>query len=212
MDKRKSKRRSRNKNLNVPNTLTAVRLVLVVPFVLYFMNEQYFKAIVVLGVSGLTDILDGMIARRFHQFTELGQMLDPLADKLTQLAMAICLAFKQPILIPLLAIFVLKESLMVSAAIFLISKNKKKPSGSEWYGKTATTLFYISFAIIVALKAFWNFESFPLSVCLLSGTAAFMIYAFVKYSQTYFSILRSDDPKYKIDIKEVMDKKESRGK
>ena len=204
------KRKSRNKNLNIPNALTALRLVLVVPFVIYFMNEEYLKAIVVLGVSGLTDIFDGMIARRFHQFTELGQMLDPLSDKLTQLAMAISLAIKQPILIPLLAIFVLKESLMVSAAIFLISKNKKKPSGSEWYGKAATILFYISFGIIVALKAIWNFESFPLSVFLLSVTAALMIYAFVKYSRTYFSILHSDDPKYKIDIGEVMDKKEKR--
>ena len=206
------KRNSRNKNLNIPNTLTAVRLILVIPFAVYFMNEQYLKAIVVLGVSGLTDILDGMIARRFNQFTELGQMLDPLSDKLTQLAMAICLALKQPILIPLLAIFVLKEILMLSAAIFLIGKNKKKPSGSEWYGKTATTLFYISFAVIVALKAVWNFESLPLSAFLLSATAAFMIYAFVKYARTYFSILHSDDPKYKLDIKEVMDKKESRRK
>lgn len=204
------KRNSRNKNLNIPNTLTAVRLVLVIPFVIYFMNEQYLKAILVLGVSGLTDILDGTIARRFHQFTELGQMLDPLSDKLTQLAMAICLAFKQPILIPLLAIFVLKETAMLSAAIFLISKNKKKPSGSKWYGKTATALFYLSFAVIVALKAVWNFESFPLSVFLLSATAGFMIYAFVKYSQTYFAIMNSDDPKYKLDIKKVMDKKESR--
>lgn len=206
------KRNSRNKNLNIPNTLTAIRLVLVVPFIVYFMNEQYLKVVVVLGISGLTDVLDGMIARRLHQFTELGQMLDPLADKLTQVAMAVCLALKQPILVPLLAIFVLKEILMLSAAIFLISKNKKKPSGSEWYGKTATTLFYISFAIIVALKAVWNFESFPLSVFLLSATAAFMIYAFVKYAQTYFSILHSDDPKYRLDIKEVMDKKENRQK
>ncbi len=203
-------KKSRNKNLNIPNTLTAVRLVLVIPFIIYFMNEQYLKAIVVLGVSGLTDIFDGMIARRFHQFTELGQMLDPLSDKLTQLAMAICLSVKQPILIPLLAIFVLKETLMLSAAIFLISKNKKKPSGSEWYGKTATTLFYISFAVIVALKAIWNYESFPLSVFLLSAAAGFMIYAFVKYAQTYFAIRHSDDPKYKLDIDEVMDKKESR--
>ena len=205
-----NKKTGRNKNLNIPNTLTMVRLVLVIPFVLYFMHDQYVKAIVILSISGLTDILDGMIARHFDQFTELGQMLDPLSDKLTQLAMAICLAFKQPIFIPLLGIFVLKEISMLAAAIFLIGKNKKKPSGSKWYGKTATTLFYISFAVIVALKALWNIENFTLSACLLIATAGFMIYAFVKYAQTYFSILRSDDPQYKLDINKVMDKKGSR--
>lgn len=198
----------RNKNINVPNTLTVLRILLIIPFVLYFVRDQVFQAAVVLAVSGLTDMLDGMIARRFHQFTELGQMLDPLADKMTQGAVAICLAVEQPVLIPLLAIFVVKEALMVAAAIFLIRKNKK-PGGSEWYGKTATVLFYISFTVIVALRGIWGIESLPVTVALLSVTAAFMIYAFVKYAKIFFTIVHSDDPKYRIDIQEVIDKKKN---
>jgi cardiolipin synthase (CMP-forming) len=91
---------SRNKNFNVPNILTIVRILLIVPFVIYYTGDQILKAAAVLLLSGLTDMLDGMIARRYHQITELGQMLDPLSDKLTQGAVAICLAVKQPILIP----------------------------------------------------------------------------------------------------------------
>lgn len=198
----------RNKNFNVPNALTVLRILLIIPFVLYFIRDKVIQAAVILAVSGLTDMLDGMIARRFHQFTELGQMLDPLSDKMTQGAVAICLAVKQPVLIPLLAIFVVKEALMVAAAIFLIRKNKK-PGGSEWYGKTATVLFYISFTVIVALKGIWGIESLPVTITLLSITAAFMIFAFVKYAKIFFTIIRSDDPQYRMDIKEVIDKKKN---
>ncbi len=198
----------KNKNFNIPNTLTIVRLVLIIPFVLYFNSARFLEAGIVLLLSGLTDLLDGVIARRFHQSTELGQMLDPLADKLTQASIAICLAVEEPKLLPLLAIFIVKEALMVTGAILLIGKNKKKPSGSKWYGKTATVLFYISFGIIVLMQIL-HAEDLRVSVALLSVTAGFMIYAFIRYAKTYFDILRSDDPKYRIDIQEIMDKKKN---
>lgn len=195
-----------NKNINIPNTLSVLRIILIVPFVIYFMNDQILQAAVVLVVSGLSDMFDGMIARRFNQFTELGQMLDPLSDKMTQGAVAVCLAIKQPILIPLLAIFILKEILMVGAACLLIRKSKR-PGGSKWYGKVATTLFYISFTIIVALKGIWGIENLMVTITLLSITAAFMIYAFVQYAKVFNAILHSSDPQYAMDMKEVMDKK-----
>lgn len=198
-----------NKNLNVPNTLTVIRFFLIIPFVYYFMRDDYLSAFIVLAASGITDMLDGMIARKFHQFTELGQMLDPLFDKMTQAAVAICFAIKEPILVPLLAIFVGKEVLMVAGAIKLIGKNKKKPSGSHWYGKVATVLFYVSFGIIVGLKWIWGYESLPLEIVLLSVTAAAMIYAFVRYAKIYREILNSNDPQYSLDIREVMDQKKA---
>lgn len=202
--------RNKNKNLNIPNTLTVIRFFLIIPFVYYFLNNHYIKAVVILAASGITDMLDGLIARKFNQFTELGQMLDPLFDKLTQAAVAVCLAIKQPILIPLLAIFVVKECLMVTAAVILISKNKKKPSGSKWYGKAATVMFYISFGVIVALKSILGKEYLLVSIILLSITAGFMIYAFVRYAKIYFAILHSEDPTYNLDIQEVMDKRKNR--
>lgn len=197
--------KNRNKNINIPNGLSILRILLIIPFVYYFMRNELVPAGIVLILSGLSDMLDGMIARKFNQFTELGQMLDPLSDKLTQGAVAVCLAIEQPVLIPLLGIFVLKEILMVVAACLLIKK-KKRPTGSRWYGKVATVLFYISFAVIVAMKI-WNMENFTVTIVLLSITAAFMIYAFIQYFKIYLSILHSDDPKDAIDFNEVMDKK-----
>lgn len=197
--------KNRNKNINIPNGLSILRILLIIPFVYYFMRNELVPAGIVLILSGLSDMFDGMIARKFNQFTELGQMLDPLSDKLTQGAVAVCLAIEQPVLIPLLGIFVLKEILMVVAACLLIKK-KKRPTGSRWYGKVATVLFYISFAVIVAMKI-WNMENFTVTIVLLSITAAFMIYAFIQYFKIYLSILHSDDPKDAIDFNEVMDKK-----
>lgn len=199
--------KDKNKNFNVPNALTLPRILLIAPFVVYYVKDHVIRAVLVLVLSGLTDMFDGMIARRFNQFTELGQMLDPLADKLTQGAVAVCFAVKQPILIPFLAVLVVKELVMVVGGIFLLLFKKKKPGGSQWYGKIATVLFYISFGTIVALKGIWKIESVGLSMTLLSITAAFMIYAFVRYARIYFTIIHSDDPKYRMNIDEVIDKK-----
>ncbi len=201
------KKQNWNKNFNVPNTLTLIRCFLIIPFVYYFMNDRYLIAFIILAVSGITDMLDGLIARKFHQFTELGEMLDPLFDKLTQASVAVCFSIKEPILIPVLAVFIVKEVLMITGAVILISKNKKKPGGSKWYGKMATVLFYVSFGIIFGLKCIWNYENIKLSIILLSITAAAMIYALVRYAKVYFMIMHSDDPKYNLDIQEVMDKK-----
>jgi len=197
--------KNRNKNINIPNGLSLLRIILIVPFVFYFMQDDIIPAGIVLVISGLSDMFDGMIARRFNQFTELGQMLDPLSDKLTQGAVAICLAVKQPVLIPLLAIFILKEITMVAGACLLIQK-KKRPGGARWYGKVATTLFYISFTIIVVMRI-WNVENLLVTITLLGITAALMIYAFVQYAKSFLGILRSDDPSYAMDMHEVMDKK-----
>ncbi|WP_195984286.1 CDP-alcohol phosphatidyltransferase family protein [Clostridium sp. D33t1_170424_F3] len=202
--------KSRNKNINVPNALSLSRIILIVPFVYFFLNDRIIPAAVCLVLSGISDMLDGMIARKFNQFTELGQMLDPLADKLTQGAVAICLAIEQPILIPLLAIFILKELLMLFAASFLVLKKKKRPSGSKWYGKVATILFYVSFVVIVALKGFFHIENLAVTVTLLSVTAAFMIYAFVQYFKIFLELMHSNDPKDNIDLKADMKARKTR--
>lgn len=197
--------KARNKNFNIPNTLTLLRIVLIIPFIIYFLNDEIIKAAIVLAVSGVTDMLDGMIARQFNQFTELGQMLDPLSDKLTQGAVAVCFAVKEPLLIPLLAIFVVKEVSMVIGGIYLIRKHKK-PGGAKWYGKAATVMFYFSF-ISIAVLHLMKIQNLCIPVILLSITAAFMIYAFVRYAKIFFAVLHSDDPQYTINIDEIMDKK-----
>ena len=85
-----------NQNLTVPNAMSVFRILVIPFFAYFFLKGNLTAAIVALGLSGLSDALDGMIARHFNQITELGKMLDPLADKLTQGTVAICIAVHYP--------------------------------------------------------------------------------------------------------------------
>lgn len=188
-----------NKNITIPNALSVFRILLIPPFVLYFLAEQWRAAGIVLVASGLTDLVDGYIARRFHQITELGKLLDPLADKLTQAAVAICMAIAEPVLVPFLAVFVAKETVMIAAACVLLKK-KKRPTAAKWYGKAATAMFYISFAVIYVLKGFFEYENFYLTITLLSATVGMMVYAFLQYFKIFWNTIGSEDPKDSLDL------------
>ena len=79
---------------HIPNILTVARFFLI-PFIIYFIVvNQYITALILLTVSGLTDILDGWIARKFNFITNFGKLIDPLADKATQLAVLLTITFK----------------------------------------------------------------------------------------------------------------------
>ena len=90
-----------NKNITIPNLLSVLRILLILPFVYFFMTGNVLLAGLMLALSGLSDLFDGMIARKFNQVTDLGKMLDPVADKLTQGTVAICLAIWEPVLLPI---------------------------------------------------------------------------------------------------------------
>ena len=192
----------KNENWTIPNLLSVLRILVIAPFAYFFLNDQLLWAVVMLAFSGLSDLFDGMIARKFNQITELGKMLDPLADKLTQGTIAICLAVKHPLLIPILAIFVLKELGMLIGGCILLKK-KKRPCAAKWYGKVATFLFYISAVVIVMMQGVFHLYTTTATIIayvLLGITAAFMIYAMVRYFQIFLQLLHSDDPKDGLDI------------
>lgn len=195
----------KNKNFNIPNTLTVLRMILIIPFMVCYLNGCVKTAVVVLSIAGLTDALDGFVARHFNQFTELGQMLDPISDKLTQGAVAISLAIRHPVLLPFLMIFVVKECIMLVAGGVLL-KNGKKPCAAKWYGKLATVLFYVTFVTIIVMDMF-EFYHQTTAVVLLVITGVFMIFALVMYAREFFRILKSTDPEDQIDLAELMDKK-----
>lgn len=177
------------RNINIPNALSLLRLLVIAPCVVFFLNDQYFSAAVMLVVSGLSDMLDGMVARRFNQFTPLGAMLDPVADKLTLGAVVICMGIKFPVVIPVVVLLIVKELAMLVAGGVLL-KMHKRPPAAKWYGKVATAVFYVSVTVIVALKAVWEIDNNVVTITLLSLTAAFMVFAFVKYFMVFLSIMK----------------------
>ena len=138
---------------NIPNALTIVRFILI-PFIVYYiLTGQYIAGFVILTISGLTDILDGFIARKFNFITNFGKLIDPLADKSTQIAVLASLTFKGIVPLWILLIVFIKEILMVSGASFLY--RKKLVVSSRWYGKLATVLFYVAIVCSLFIE-YWN--------------------------------------------------------
>jgi cardiolipin synthase len=175
---------------NIPNVLSLVRLALLPVFaVLYLSSEEYpsllYWSMLVLLLSGLTDALDGFFARRFNQITELGKLLDPLADKLTQLVVLVCLAIRYSGLIPLMIICFAKELLQLIGGILLMSRYEII-RGSKWFGKVSTFTFYAAMLMIVLWKdmpetIFW------VLVVLVSAT---MLFSFFNYMWLYIKLRR----------------------
>ena len=203
-----------NQNLTVPNALSVLRIIVTPFFAWFFMHDQLAIAVALLVLSGLSDCVDGFIARKLNQVTELGKMLDPLADKLTQGVVALCLAIKFPVICPALLVFILKELVMLCGTILLLKK-KKRPCAARWYGKVATVMFYVSVALIVVMDGFLHVEGVAfqvISYVLLGLTAAMMIYSAVKYAQIFLKILRSDDSKYDLSLTDEIRAKTVRDK
>ncbi len=108
--------------LNIPNMLSLFRLALIPVYMYIYLNaedaSEYALAGAILAVSCLTDMVDGKIARKYNMITPLGKLLDPIADKFTQLILTICLSLKYPVMRPVLVLFLVKEFFQFFAALF----------------------------------------------------------------------------------------------
>ncbi len=173
----------------VPNFITYCRFILIIPFVIYFLNENYIGAAICIGISGLSDCFDGFFARKLNQVTPLGKILDPIADKLTLFAVVICMVIYLPSILPLLALLILKDLLMLLGGMDLVKKGLTPPA-AKWYGKVGTIVFYVSVCIIIFLKAVLNFENSYLDFGLIFITALTMFYALAQYAKIYFAMVK----------------------
>lgn len=132
----------------IPNILTTVRLFLIPLFAYFVLGRHNLPAAgIVFLCSGLTDIIDGVIARRFHMVTEIGKVYDPLVDKLMQITALICLSLEK--IIPFWAIWIIiaKEGAMIIAGSIMYIKHIVMQS--NWYGKAATVVFYAVIFIMI---------------------------------------------------------------
>lgn len=187
----KSKTLTDGKIFTVANILTFCRIVLIAPFLYFFITERYIEATAILTASGLSDCFDGLLARKLNQVSDLGKLLDPVADKLTLVAVAVCICIMFPIVIPLMIILALKDLLMLCGGLYMIKKGIKPPA-AKWYGKVGTIVFYFSVCLIVFLKAFYQIESDILTIVLMSLTAITMIFALVKYFQLFLKLKKEN--------------------
>lgn len=149
----------------IPNWLSFLRIALIPVFTVLFIKGIYIPAFIVMIVAALTDLIDGKVARKFNMISNLGKILDPIADKLSQMAIVIILIVKfwDGYLKYILFLFIVKELIMVLAGGILLAKGMR-PVAAEMWGKVATTVFYIFMIVIIALGgegcALYNVEFF----------------------------------------------------
>ena len=172
--------------LSLPNQLSILRLLLIPLFVyLYTGLQNHVAALLVVAFSALTDILDGVIARRCHMVTELGKILDPAADKLTQLALAVCLGLHYPRMWAVLALLVVKEITMAALG-WLVLRRTGRVNSARWYGKLCTAVLYIGMGHLVLLPALPD----AAVIRILCLCAAALLFSFGMYLRRYILWLR----------------------
>ena len=177
----------------IPNILTIARFFLI-PFIIYFiLKEQYLVAFIFLTLSGLTDVLDGNIARKFNCITNFGKLIDPLADKATQISILAVLTFKGIIPLWMLIVVFVKEFAMIAGASFLYGK--ELVVSSKWFGKLATVIFYLAIVCSFFIT-YWNtkistgkeiphFDIYLYYFALITTVFSLVMYFNTFYSQGY---------------------------
>ena len=178
--------------LNIPNLLSLFRLALIPIYVNIYLtaneSREYALAGIILAISCMTDMVDGWVARKFHMITPIGKLLDPIADKFTQLVLTICLSLRYPGMRTVLILFLAKEFFQFFAALIQYRRGKAL-DGALMAGKICTTVLFTSFTALVFIPnmnpVIVEFISFLDCLCLL---IAFIQYIFAfcgKHAQVH---------------------------
>lgn len=178
---------------HVPNILTMIRFVLIPFIIILIFQDKYLEAFIFLTASSLTDVLDGYIARKFNFITDFGKLIDPLADKATQLSILIALSLKNIIPLWVLIIVFIKEILMIVGASFLYGK--ELVVSSKWYGKLSTVLFYVAIVSSLAVKYFnigFSFDTYIYYIAVAMTLFSLVMYFNAFYKKGY---LKKEDLK-----------------
>ena len=170
--------------MTLPNLLSVVRLLMIPIYAVVYLTAKtqpaFAIAALILVLSGITDVMDGYIARKYHKITELGKFLDPLADKLTQFTAAVCLAIRYKPFIFLCVLIFLKEMCMLVGGMILLKRNKAMAS-ARWFGKLATLVIYVVIVTVTAMEH----VSDSLAIGAVVVISFFVLFAFCNYISVF---------------------------
>lgn len=169
---------SKDKIITIPNIMTMIRIALIPVIVwLYCFKRSHLWTAIILALSGITDLIDGFVARRFNMISNFGKALDPVADKLTQFIMLICLVTKFPMMLLPCLLLTAKEIISAITAMVAIRKTGKI-EGADWHGKVSTCLLYA----MMLIHVIWFDISSVASTALVMLCTAMMLISFVLYN------------------------------
>lgn len=185
--KMKTESKTKSQIFTIPNILSVVRLCMIPLIVwLYCVKKEYIMTTVVLTLSGLTDVVDGFIARKFNMISDLGKALDPIADKLTQIATLFCLVSRFKVIMIPLVLLIVKE-IFAGIMGLLVIKNTSEVHGAVWHGKLTTVCIYS----LMVLHLLW--ANIPNSVSLISigVCSGVMIMSCILYSMKNIGLIKN---------------------
>lgn len=136
--------------LTVPNAMSVFRILLIPPIVYACRGGNSITANALVILSAVTDVADGKIARKHHMVSDIGKVLDPVADKLTEFALLLCLIAKNKRILLLLGLMAVKELLLIGFGYQALRK-KDSVNSSKWYGKACTVMIYACCMILIFL-------------------------------------------------------------
>lgn len=174
----------KKKIFTIPNILSLFRIILAVIFldisVKFGIAEKRSTLLIILVISGITDFLDGQIARRFDMVSDLGKILDPIADKLTQGVLLISFLYQYKMAKYVLVLFLIKETYMGVMGLKTIATTGKN-EGAMWYGKVSTAFFYAAMVIL------FLFSQIPVlaAECLICACGIFFLMSLIMYNRYY---------------------------
>lgn len=175
----------KKKIITIPNILSMVRLCLIPVIVWLFLGkEDYLLAGIFVLISGLTDVVDGMIARGFNMISDVGKVLDPIADKATQGAVIILLSIRFPLMLIPLGIGLIKELFMAISG-YMIVKKCDVVLGANWHGKVATVVLTAT----MALHLVWYNIDATVSLIFILLSTAFIALSLTLYAVRNFGYL-----------------------
>ncbi len=174
------------KIFTLPNVLSMLRIALIPAMVILFVFEHYIIMAILLALSAITDVIDGVIARKFNSVTELGKALDPIADKLTQAVVLICLALLFPQLWLPVGILFAKETFTGITQLIIMRKHNLVV-GSDWYGKITTVFLYIMMFVHIVWKNIPNLASW----IFIGVSIALMVSSLILYAIRNIRIIKN---------------------
>lgn len=183
---------SKREVLSIPNIICYFRILLVPVFIYtYFSVEadsNHMLSAGILVLSGISDFLDGFIARKYNMITDLGKLIDPIADKLTQLVVACTLVYVYPTYIWLVLIILLKDGMLAFAGLYILKKTGRHISQAQMPGKVATAVFFVVSIVLIAFDMTNHF----LAPLLILTTFVLMVVAMIYYAKDLYRIYKQD--------------------
>ena len=174
------------KIITIPNILSFFRLCLIPVIVwLYTVKQDYLWTLLILLLSAITDIVDGIIARKFNMISDFGKAFDPVADKLTQMAMLFCLVSRFPYMMIPFVLLVVKEVFTGITALITI-KRTNTVKGAVWHGKLTTVALYS----MMAIHLLWYNIPRTISLILVGICIGIMLMSFIMYAIQNFTAIR----------------------